>query len=200
MRTYSIIAVIAAIGLSACGTTDPYAARAEHERVRQERYVEKTLNNIPPWMSKVPISNSAVYAAGTSASSDLSMADHKAKVDAYAKLCMTAGGSTSQRTKIFKMDTENSSTETSEMAIRAQCKEVDLTGIELRDVKRIQEGNRFRTFVLVALPTGDANILKRAKEQAKLNEIAGKRADALFKEMDEPPAPASDPRGNVTEE
>jgi hypothetical protein len=38
--------------------------------------------------------------------------------------------------------------------------------------------------VLVVLPTGDANILRKAKEQAKLNEIAANRAPEAFKELD----------------
>jgi hypothetical protein len=38
--------------------------------------------------------------------------------------------------------------------------------------------------VLVALPTGDANVLKKAKEQAKLQEQVARRAPEAFKELD----------------
>ena len=38
--------------------------------------------------------------------------------------------------------------------------------VETAEKKIVAEGNRFRAYVLVALPTGDANILKKAKEQA----------------------------------
>jgi hypothetical protein len=70
------------------------------------------------------------------------------------------------------------------MVLRTSCKEVDLTGVETSEKKIVPEGNRFRAYVLIALPTGDANILKKAKEQAKLNEIAAARAPEAFKELD----------------
>jgi hypothetical protein len=135
-------------------------------------------------MLETPISNSAVFAAGTSSSGDYSMAFQKAKADAYGKICMSAGGTASQRTKVYKTDTADSSAEASEMILRTQCKEVDLTGVEIKERKIISEGNRYRAYVLVALPTGDANVLRKAKEQAKLNEIAAKRSTEAFKELD----------------
>jgi glycine cleavage system pyridoxal-binding protein P len=171
--------------LVACGTSDPYQKRAEYERERQEKYVERAIDKAPKWMTDIPISNSAVYEAGTAVSGDFSMADAKAKAAAYGKICMTAGGTASQRTKIYRTDSENTSTEFSEQAIRASCKEVDLTGVEVKEIKRIAEGPRFRTYVLVALPTGDANILRKAKEAARQREIALKRAPEAFKELDQ---------------
>jgi hypothetical protein len=39
-------------------------------------------------------------------------------------------------------------------------------------------------YVLVALPTGDANILRKAKEVAKERQIAAGRSDQAFKELD----------------
>ena len=182
MKSLFLIPIVAI--LAACGTTDPYGKRADLERERQEKYVERVIDKAPKWMLEAPISNSAVFAAGTSASGDYSMALQKAKADAYGKICMTAGGTASQRTKVYKADTATSSSEVSEMVLRTSCKEVDLTGVEVKDKKIISEGNRFRAYVLVALPTGDANILKKAKEQARVNELAAQRAPKAFKELD----------------
>jgi hypothetical protein len=181
-KTLLLIPAIAI--LTACGTTDQYAKRADSERERQERYVERTIDKAPKWMLQVPVSNSAVYASGTSASGDFSMAFIKAKADAYGKICMAAGGTVSQRTKIYKADTAQASSELSEMVLRTSCKEVDLTGVEVTEKKVISEGTRYRAYVLVALPTGDANILKKAKENAKLQEQVAKRAPEAFKELD----------------
>jgi len=183
LLTLPIVAVLAA-----CGTTrDSYERRSDAERQRQERAVERVIDKAPKWMTEIPISNSAVYAAGTSASGDYSMAMHKAKADAYGKICMSAGGTASQRTKIYKADTADVSSELSEMALRTSCKEVDLTGVEVAKdgIKMIQEGNRYRAYVLVVLPTGDANILRKAKEQARINEITARRAPDAFKELDQ---------------
>ena len=171
--------------LTACGTTrDAYERRADNERERQERYVEKAIDKAPKWMTLPPTSDSAVYEAGTAVSSDFSMADIKAKADAYGKICMAAGGTASQRTKIYRTDSERASTELSEMAMRTSCDKVDLTGVEVKEIKRVSEGTRFRVYVLVALPTGDANILRRAKEEAKQREFAMNRSEKAFKEME----------------
>jgi hypothetical protein len=170
--------------LAACGTTDVYQKRADNERAYKERQVERAIDQAPKWMLQVPVSNSAVYAAGTSSSGDYSMAMLKAKADAYGKICMAAGGTVSQRTKIYKADTQDATTELSELVLRTSCKEVDITGVETTEKKMVSEGNRFRAYVLVALPTGDANILKKAKEQARLNEITARRAPEAFKELD----------------
>lgn len=183
-KTLLLLPIVAL--LAACGTTDPYGKRAEQERARQEKYVTRTIDQAPDWMIKVPTSASAIYSSGTSSSGDYSMAVHKAKADAYAKICMSAGGTASQRTKIYKADTATTSSELSEMVIRTQCKEIDITGVETADKKIVSEGNRYRAYVLIALPTGDANILKRANEQKKLDEATAKRAPEAFKELDEP--------------
>lgn len=185
MKKVLLLLPVVAI-LAACGTTDPYQKRADNERAYKERQVERAIDQAPKWMIQTPISNSAVYASGTAASGDYSMALHKAKADAYGKICMTAGGTASQRTKVYKADTADSSAEVSEMILRTSCKEVDLTGVETSDKKIVADGNRFRAYVLIALPTGDANILRKAKDQAKLNELAARRAPDAFKELDKP--------------
>ena len=184
MKKILLLVPVIAI-LTACGTTkDAYERRADSERERQEKYVTKAIDQAPKWMTQPPLSNSAVFEAGTAVSADFSMADHKAKADAYGKICMAAGGTARQRTKIYRTDSERASTEFSEMALRTSCKEVDLTGVEIKEIKRVAEGTRFRTYVLVALPTGDANILRRAKEEAKQRQFAEGRADKAFKELD----------------
>lgn len=181
-KVFILLPIVAA--LAACGTSDPYQKRAEQERERREKIADRVIDKAPKWMTELPVSKSAVYEAGTAVSADFSMADQKAKADAYGKICMTAGGTASQRTKIYRTDSEATSTEFSEMALRSSCKEVDLTGVEVKEIKRINEGGRFRTYVLVALPTGDANVLKRAKEANRQRELAAARAPQALKELD----------------
>lgn len=181
-KTLLLLPVIAV--LAACGTTDPYGKRADMERERQERYVEKSIDKAPKWMFDLPKSASAVYSNGTNTSSSWEMALHKAKADAYGKICMTAGGTASQQTKIYRADSNKSSTELSEMVIRTSCKEVDITGVEVAEKKILQEGGQYRAYVLIALPTGDANVLRKAKDQQRLAEIAAQRAPEAFKELD----------------
>jgi hypothetical protein len=183
-KVFAILAVAAVV--SACTTTptDTYDKRVDAERVRREAAVEKSIDRAPKWMAELPVSTSAVYANGSAVSSDMSMADYKAKLFAYGKICMAAGGKVSQQSKMFMMDNSSASYETSEVAIRGVCPDVDITGVETKEVKRIAEGTRFRSYVLVALPTGDANVLKKQKDQAKLQSQAAGRSRQAFEELD----------------
>lgn len=183
-NTLTLAVILATTLLTACGTTDPYAKRADMERERQERYVERSISKAPGWMMNPPTSTNAVYESGTAVSGDWMMSDAKAKATAYGKLCMMAGGTASQQTKVYRTDSETSSSELSEQAIRTSCKSVDLTGVEVKEIKHIAEGARYRTYVLVALPTGDANILRKAREAASQRDAAIKRAPDAFKEIE----------------
>jgi hypothetical protein len=120
----------------------------------------------------------------------MSMAADKAKLIAYGKVCMAAGGSVDQRNTMFRTDSNDASVEKSELAIRGVCRAVDISGVEMIEIKTIAEGNRFRTYVLVALPTGDSNAIQKRKDQIRAQEQALKRSDQVFREMDSTPAPA----------
>ena len=182
-KVFAILALAAAV--SACTTTpsDTYEKRVDAERVRREAAIEKSIDRAPKWMSELPVSASAVYANGSAVSQDMSMADYKAKLFAYGKVCMAAGGKVSQQSKMFLMDNSDASYDTSEVAIRGVCPDVDITGVETKEVKRVAEGTRFRSYVLVALPTGDANVLKKQKEQSRMQSQAAGRSRQAFQEL-----------------
>lgn len=171
--------------LAACGSApkDAYDRRAAEEREHREQLVERSIDKAPKWMTELPTSGSAVYANGSAVSGDFSMADYKAKLFAYGKICMAAGGQVSQQSKIFMQDATETSSEISELAIKSMCPAVDITGVEIREVKRVAEGTRFRSYVLVALPTGTANALQTRKDRMKLNDRAEQRSVEAFKEL-----------------
>jgi hypothetical protein len=187
-----LLATALAVGLVGCAGTsnDRYERKADAERERMTAYNERAVSEAPKWMTKLPESKDAVYANGTATSPDMSMAADKAKLVAYGKVCMAAGGTVDQRNTMFRTDTNDASVEKSELAIRGMCRAVDISGVEIAEVKTIAEGNRFRTYVLVALPTGDANAIQKRKDQIRLQNQALQRSDQVFREMDTKPAPA----------
>jgi hypothetical protein len=202
-----VLAILPLIALVACSSTKPapapapvsqapalptetYDNRAAVNQIDRDAQVNKSIVQAPEWMARLPVSNNAVYANGSAVSTDMSMADYKAKLFAFGKICMAAGGKVDQQSKIFMQDTAVASTEVSELAIRSMCPSVDITGTEIKEVKRISEGGRFRTYVLLALPTGDANALQKRKDQLKLNESAVQRSGEAFKELDRNAEPA----------
>ena len=174
--------------------TEQYDNRVAVAQVNREAQVNQSISQAPAWMTKLPESNNAVYASGSAVSSDMSMADYKAKLFAFGKICMAAGGKVSQQAKVFMQDTTEASVEISELAIKSMCPSVDITGVEIKEIKRVAEGGRFRSYALVVLPTGDANALQRRKDVLKLKDRADQRSIEVFKEIDknaEPtPAPA----------
>lgn len=178
------VAAVAAT-LSACSTTnDKFEKRADAERERQVKYAERAIDKAPAWMEKVPSSDSAVYANGTSVSRDMEMARTKAKLMAMGKICMSAGGKVDQQSKVFMMDNESGGSELSETAIRSMCPQVDVTGVEIVDTRTIAEGTRFRSYVLVALPMGDANKLQARKDGIRARKATEVRAADVTKELD----------------
>lgn len=178
------VAAVAAT-LSACSTTnDKFEKRADAERERQVKYAERAIDKAPAWMEKVPSSDSAVYANGTSVSRDMEMARTKAKLMAIGKICMSAGGKVDQQSKVFMMDNESGGSELSETAIRSMCPQVDVTGVEIVDTRTIAEGTRFRSYVLVALPMGDANKLQARKDGIRARKATEIRAADVTKELD----------------
>jgi hypothetical protein len=70
------------------------------------------------------------------------------------------------------------------MAIRSMCRGVDVSGAEIVEVKRISEGSRYRSYILVALPLGEANVLGTRNDQRKAAANGRARADRAFDELD----------------
>jgi predicted lysophospholipase L1 biosynthesis ABC-type transport system permease subunit len=183
-RTLALLPLVAA--LSACGTfsSDPYEKRAERERERQEASAARAIDKAPKWMTDLPKSDSAIYQNGTAVSPDMGMSVNKAKTMAFGKLCMAAGGRVSQQSKIFRMDSEIASTEQSELAIKSSCPGVDISGAEVVETRMIQDGGRIRTYVLVALPTGEANAIQTRRDQQAQRRQAEQRSREAFREME----------------
>jgi outer membrane lipopolysaccharide assembly protein LptE/RlpB len=182
-KTLLLIPMIAM--LAACGTTNQFGKIAEAEREAKVASQKKILNEVPDWFYKVPDDTSAVYEKGYGSSFNMADSIAYAKNDAYSNLCMTAGGKTSQMTKTFSSEGENSRTQINERTIKSMCPNVDLTGVRDAKTKQFHTADgRISTYVLVVLPTGDANILKRAKEAHAERELAMKRAPEAFKELD----------------
>jgi hypothetical protein len=164
--------------------TEQYDNRAAVSQIDRETQVNRSIAQAPDWMGKLPISNNAVYANGSAVSTDMSMADYKAKLFAFGKICIAAGGKVDQQGKVFMQESGDFSNETSELAIKTMCPSVDITGTEVREIKQVSESNRYRTYVLVALPTGDANLLQKRKDMIEAARRAQIRSVEAFKELE----------------
>jgi hypothetical protein len=141
-------------------------------------------------MTKLPKEAGVIYENGTAISSDFSMADLKAKTMAYVKICTGAGGKVRSQMKMYRADSDAASVEQSELTVRSLCPDVDITGVETVEMKHVAEGNRIRSYVLVALPMGSKNIMKSTKEVQNRSPEAFKELDSISKEQQVAPKAA----------
>ena len=193
MKKLAIVLATSAV-VSACGTSGATNTSAQYSNQNslQTALMASAVKEAPTWMSKLPKAAGYVFENGTATSSDFGFADIKAKNMAYAKICTAAGGKVRSQVKMFRSDSGDSSTDQSEMALRSMCPDVDITGVETVEMKHVSEGNRIRTYVLVALPLGDKNVLKSAKDAAARAPEAFRELDDITKEQNQVPAPAAD--------
>ena len=203
-KSLESLSLIAA--LTACGTTQPQTPVVQVQNAQplpaaspQVASVQRAMDAVPDWFMEVPKSADTIYSVGDGVSSSMSGALGNARANAFEGICQSAGGTVRSQTKIFRQDTESSSTSLSTTAIRNLCPDVDVTGAVVEKRKVIQDGARFRAFVLVALPVGEKNVLARTKHADKLQEKAVQSSEDAFKELDKlVDKPRSEPVSQVT--
>ena len=175
--------------ITACGSTQvSQNVQTELDYRQQAKVATQAINEAPVWMSKLPKETGVIYENGTAISSDFSMADLKAKTMAYVKICTGAGGKVRSQMKMYRADNDAASVEQSELTVRSLCPDVDITGVETVEMKHVAEGNRIRTYVLVALPMGSKNIMKSTKDVQNKSGEAFKELDNITKEQNAPQA------------
>jgi hypothetical protein len=177
--------------LSACGSSPVSKnTQTDLEYRQQARVATQAISEAPIWMTKLPKEAGVIYENGTAISSDFSMADLKAKTMAYVKICTGAGGKVRSQMKMYRADSDAASVEQSELTVRSICPDVDITGVETVEMKHVAEGNRIRSYVLVALPMGSKNIMKSTKEVQNRSPEAFKELDTVTKEQQTAPKAA----------
>jgi hypothetical protein len=176
------------VALTACGTTDVYQKRTDNAREYDEKAIDQALKKRPEWMAKLPISSSAVFAAAEGSADSYNMAVHMARTNALTDLCYSADGKVSSQTKQF--ETGSSKSSSIEKVTRTNCNSVDVTGYETYGAKDVGEnplvirtGSKFTAYVLVALPTGDANVQRKYKDGLKRDERELAAKEQAFKEL-----------------
>jgi hypothetical protein len=184
-NTVMAISSIACLTLTACASnpTEQVKSQAQEEYRLQAKIANQSIAEAPTWMSKLPKETGVIYENGTAVSSDFAMADLKAKTIAYTKICTGAGGKVRSQMKMYRADNEGASVEQSELIARSICPDVDITGVETVEMKHVAEGNRIRSYVLVALPMGSKNVMKSTKDIQNRSVDAFKELDSITKEQ-----------------
>jgi len=184
-NTLIAMSSITCLTLTACASNpaEQVKSQAQEEYREQAKIANQSIMQAPSWMSKLPKESGVIYENGTAVSSDFAMADLKAKTIAYTKICTGAGGKVRSQMKMYRADNEGASVEQSELIARSICPDVDITGVETVEMKHVAEGNRIRTYVLVALPMGSKNVMKSTKDIQNRSVDAFKELDSITKEQ-----------------
>jgi len=184
-NTVIAMSSITCLTLTACASNpaEQVKSQAQEEYRQQAMIANQSIAQAPTWMSKLPKESGVIYENGTAVSSDFAMADLKAKTIAYTKICTGAGGKVRSQMKMYRADNEGASVEQSELIARSICPDVDITGVETVEMKHVAEGNRIRSYVLVALPMGSKNVMKSTKDIQNRSVDAFKELDSITKEQ-----------------
>jgi len=172
------------VSLSACGT---FSSKSDYEkmndRAREARIdnAEKVVKNEPKWHKNPPkYDGSAYYAVGTYAGFDRHQAEDVATTLALGKMCVTVAGEVSRLSKVSQTTTQT----LADTAIQSRCRNVQVTGYVVQDRDGYVDNNgAFRSYVLVALPVGEANAL--AQQLINQSDVASsrKRLEEMHREM-----------------
>lgn len=188
-KILSIVAICAV--MTACSTTPPPApvqpappARVATYSTPQEASAQRVVEAVPDWFLNVPKKADTIYSVGDGYSGSLSGALGNARANAFEGICQSAGGTVRSQTKIFRQDTEQSSTSISTTAIRNLCADIDVSGATVEKREVIRDGNRFHAYVLVSFPLGESNTIARTKQADKLANKALDAREREFKELD----------------
>lgn len=172
------------VSLTACGT---FSGKSDYEkmndRAREARIenAERVVKNEPKWHKNPPkYDGSAYYATGTYAGFDRHQAQDVAETLALGKMCVTVAGEVSRLSKVSQTTTQT----LSDTAIQSRCRNVQVTGFVVQDRDGYVDNNgAFRSYVLIALPVGEANAL--AQQIINQSDVASsrKRLDEMHKEL-----------------
>jgi hypothetical protein len=192
MKKLALVVAVAGL-LTACGSTRTSSLDLyKEQQAQRERFTQKAMDSAPEWMFKLPKSANAIYQSADETGASMSSAKMFAEAKAYAKICTSMGGRVRSQTKFYEHDTGSSSSRNSEIAVRNICPDVDISGVEVVETVFLREGSRVRAMVLVALPVGDANAVRSARD-------AENKSREAFKELDNIVKPGSEKSESVLE-
>jgi hypothetical protein len=174
-----LLVCVAVAGLAACSSTKPQPAPVALQAP------QASMTNVPDWFLTVPKSDDYIYAVGDGYSGSASGAVGNARANAFEGICQGANGTVRSQTKVFRQDTDTSSSSITTTAIRNFCADVNVAGATVDKSSLVVENGRYHAFVLVALPLGDKNKVTKAQREQAMEARVKSNAEREFRELDQ---------------
>lgn len=153
----------------------PYAMPA-----RQARVVPQA----PEWYVRMPEdTEDMTFAVGTATSTDEQMAYDKARMAAERKLVEQMYARITTQTNSFKADRGSATIENYQQVTRKNARG-ELSGAQRVDSQVTHDGQYYKVYVLLRLPTGANNTMQTRRDQNRMQREAEVRGRAAERDMD----------------
>lgn len=164
-RITFLIGAVAVAVLSGCASTRTIEQTGTQVKVNKYEPVtaQSAPLTVPDWYMNSPQqTEQSVFTAGQATSNDLSMAMQKAMLDADTKLAFQIESQVKALMKSYTFDRGNDTVQNAQLLAK-KLANVTIQGHHQVDSRITQEGSKFRVFILMRYPLGDANkFLKQA--------------------------------------
>ena len=147
---------------------------------RQARQVPQA----PEWYVRMPEDTAEMtFAVGTATSTDEQMAYDKARMAAERKLVEQMYARITTQTNSFKADRGSATIENYQQVTRKNARG-ELSGAQRVDSQVTHDGQYYKVYVLLRLPTGANNTMQTRRDQSRLQREGEIRGRAAERDMD----------------
>lgn len=183
-KSIVMAALLGATVLAGCSSIQPGSpesfAKLEKERVERENdRLEDLVDDMPKWYLKVPTSDHAVYASGTSSAKDPQYAIEKAVLRAKITLADRLDGKLSQQNKSVVADDTEIGTQITKNVING----VNVSGYRVKEKELLIENGSVRAYVLLEYPIGGYNDVLKYKQEQEAKALKQKNLQDALKSM-----------------
>ena len=176
----NICLVATLVFLGACaapkpGTPEFVQKKEDEQQKASTQAVEQTISKSPAWYTQPPVDLNAIYQTATESSPDMQRSMDKAVMVAKSQLASKLGDRASQKIEEFATESGTVNDEQINRFIQTTrssvAKDINVAGYILEKSQVIQEGNRYRSFVLLRYPLGESNkvIVAQIKKEASID-------------------------------
>jgi len=138
----------------------------------------------PSWFVNLPPDTADMtFAVGTATSTDEQMAYDKARMAAERKLVEQMYSRITTQTNSYRADRGNTTIENYEQVTRKNARG-ELSGAQRVDSQATHDGQYYKVYVLLRLPTGANNTMQTRRDQSRMQREAEIRGRAAEQSMD----------------
>lgn len=183
----SVLSLIACAGPKP-GTPEFVEKKEEEQQKAATKTVEQTISKAPSWYTQPPVDINSIFQSATESSPDMQRSMDKAVMTAKSQLASKLGDRVSQKIRDFATETGTINDEqvvrTIDTTRQSVALDINLAGFVLDKSEVVQEGNRYRSYVLLRYPLGENNkvIVAQVKKNAVLD--AKVKASKAFEDLE----------------